>query len=66
MVKLKVNGETFDFKGGTLLDLMQSLGLENLRFAVAINRNVIPRSQIAQTSLNENDEVEIVQAVGGG
>lgn len=66
-MKLRVNGEAHDFEeSNNLLDLIRSLGLENLRFAVAINRNVIPRSEIAQTSLHENDEIEIVQAVGGG
>lgn len=65
-MKLRVNGEAYEFQGDKLMDLIQSLGLENLRFAIAINRQVIPRSEISQTLLQENDEVEIVQAVGGG
>lgn len=50
----------------TLANLIQDLGLENKRFAVEVNLDIIPRSQFEQFKLKDQDKVEIVQAIGGG
>jgi sulfur carrier protein len=34
--------------------------------AVALNLNVVPRSQLAERVLVDGDRVEVVRAVGGG
>ncbi len=34
--------------------------------AIAVNRTVIPRSEILKIRLKEGDKIEIVHAVGGG
>ena len=47
-------------------ELIDSLNLSEARFAVEINREIIPKSQIDNYTLNDKDEVEIVIAVGGG
>jgi thiamine biosynthesis protein ThiS len=36
------------------------------RVAVELNRNLVPRSQWAETNLAEGDQLEIVHFVGGG
>ncbi|MBS7675379.1 sulfur carrier protein ThiS, partial [Vibrio cholerae] len=36
------------------------------RVAVELNLDIVPRSQHAETSLKENDQVEVVHAIGGG
>jgi sulfur carrier protein len=46
--------------------LLESLGLSEKRLAVEINQQIIPRSDFPSHSLNEKDNVEIVQAIGGG
>ena len=51
--------------GCTVAALLSFLEIEG-RVAVAINRDVVPRSVHAEVELNDGDEVEILEAVGGG
>ena len=46
--------------------LKSRLGLERRRIAVAVNRDVIPRSNFDAHCLGPGDRVEILEAVGGG
>jgi sulfur carrier protein len=46
--------------------LLEELGLTGKRLAVEINQQIIPRSNFTDYKLDENDNVEIVQAIGGG
>jgi len=50
----------------TLSNLIKDLSLDNKRFAVEVNLDIIPRSQFEQFKLKNQDKVEIVQAIGGG
>jgi thiamine biosynthesis protein ThiS len=52
--------------GSTLADLVAALGLAERRFAVSVNRDVVPRSGLAARVLGAGDRVEILEAVGGG
>ena len=36
------------------------------KFAIEINGEIVPRSRYLETILKENDQIEIVSAVGGG
>ncbi len=46
--------------------MLQELEITGTHIAVALNLEVVPRSNYDQTPLNEGDKVEIVHAVGGG
>ena len=46
--------------------LLALLGMEGRRVAVAVNRNVVPRSAYPSHRLAAGDRVEILEAVGGG
>ena len=46
--------------------LLGTLTLEPRRVAVAVNRDVVPRSAFAGHQLASGDKVEILEAVGGG
>lgn len=46
--------------------LVEHLDLGEKRLAMEINREIVPRSQYAQTTLQANDEIEVVHAIGGG
>ena len=46
--------------------LLEELGLTEKRLAVEINQQIIPRSNFTDHILNDKDNVEIVQAIGGG
>ena len=61
-----LNGSEILLKSNSLKKLVDSLNLLEARFAVEINREIIPKSQIDNYTLNDKDEVEIVIAVGGG
>ncbi|MGD8956915.1 MAG: sulfur carrier protein ThiS [Chromatiaceae bacterium] len=50
----------------TLADLLATLELQNRRFAVEVNEELIPRSEHAGHALRADDRVEVVQAIGGG
>jgi sulfur carrier protein len=47
-------------------DLIASLDLANKSLAVAINREVVPRSKWTERVLQPSDRVDIVKAIGGG
>ena len=62
-----VNGESREVGDDTCLaDLLSDLQLQNARFAVEINEELIPRNAHATHTLQADDRVEIVQAIGGG
>ncbi|MCG8380033.1 MAG: sulfur carrier protein ThiS [Proteobacteria bacterium] len=49
----------------TIEKLIGNLDIDG-KFAVEINQNIIPRSQYSSTQLKPGDNIEIVQAIGGG
>jgi len=62
-----VNGEPRAVEPGCTVErLLGLLDLEGRRVAVAVNRNVIPRSAFGSTRVVSGDRVEILEAVGGG
>ena len=61
-----LNGSEILLKSNSLKELVDSLNLLEARFAVEINKEIVPKSQIDNYTLNDKDEVEIVIAVGGG
>ena len=65
-VVITLNGSDIQLKSDSLKELIDSLNLSEARFAVEINREIIPKSQIENYTLNDKDKVEIVIAVGGG
>ena len=65
-LSITLNGEPTTLPSDKLEDLLDSLNLQNKRFAVEINREIIPRSKHSSYRLSENDRIEIVEAVGGG
>ena len=65
-LSITLNGESTKLTSNKLEDLLDSLNLQNKRYAVEINREIIPRSKHSSYQLSENDRIEIVEAVGGG
>ena len=66
-MKLTINGEMREIlKSQTLGELIRELNIQAPNFAMALNQQVIPKSKYTTTPIQENDEVEIVHAVGGG
>ena len=65
-MKLTVNGETMEFDGTTVADLVRQQGLAGRRLAVEINREIVPKSVHDSHPLKDGDVIEIVHAIGGG
>jgi thiamine biosynthesis protein ThiS len=66
-LSIHVNGGERSVPAGcSVAELLGLLGLGERRLAVAVNRNVVPRSAFAARRLNAGDRVEILEAVGGG
>ena len=65
-IGITLNGSEIYLKSDSLKELIESLNLSEARFAVEINREIVPKSQIDNYTLIEKDVVEIVIAVGGG
>lgn len=47
-------------------ELIADLSLSGKAVAVAINREIVPRSQWQQRQLQAADHVDVVRAIGGG
>lgn len=66
-MNISVNGESMRVKPAISIDdLIAYLNLTEKKIAVAIDQNIIPVSAYKNTTLQENNEIEIVRAVGGG
>lgn len=50
----------------TVAQLVDQLGLTGKAIAIAINRRVIPAKKWEDTTLQPDDQVEVVRAIGGG
>jgi thiamine biosynthesis protein ThiS len=66
-MRLVINGkeQTFD-DSLNLAQLVEQLGMKGDRVAVELNREIVPRAQWTETTLNDGDRLEIVHFVGGG
>ncbi len=67
MISIILNGKQTQIDENiSIMSLLHSMNLAEKRLAVEINQAIIPRSEFATYQLNEQDKVEIVQAIGGG
>jgi len=66
-MKIRLNGEEREFDAPlSVLGLLQAAGYGERRVAVEVNREIVARSRHASHALSDGDEVEIIQAIGGG
>ena len=65
-MQIYLNGKAQETTCQIALQLVQALAIEGQRFAVEINEMIISKSKLEQTSLSDQDRIEIIHAVGGG
>lgn len=66
-MKILVNGDSREIgENATVADLIAELGLAGKRIAVELNKEILPYTQHATQRLQNDDRLEIVQAIGGG
>jgi sulfur carrier protein len=64
---IQVNGEFRELPDNlTVSGLLEELGYGEKRVAVERNGELVPKSLHPETTVNDGDRVEIVQAIGGG
>ena len=61
-----VNGEPREVNAARVDALLAELDYEGTHFASALNYDVVPKSQWAQTALKPGDEIEIITPRQGG
>ncbi len=67
VMKIIVNGKAQEVADGLSVEgLLTHLGVTREYTAVAVNREVTPKSAYSATRLHEGDRVEIVRPMGGG
>jgi sulfur carrier protein len=67
MITITVNGKQVEVADGVSIEaLLAQLGVRREYTAVAVNREVTPKSHYAETRLRDGDKVEIVRPMGGG
>ena len=66
-LEIMVNGEPRRLSApATASDLLKQLGLDPRTVVVELNRKIIRRPQLSDTTLSDGDAVELVHFVGGG
>jgi len=66
-MRVLVNGEPMELPEWLSVDdLLLQLKIKREYTAVALNREITPKTQYADTRLKDGDKVEIVRPMGGG
>lgn len=66
-MQIRLNGEPREIERPmTVSELLATLAIDPLRVAVEHNLTVVKRAQYGETMVDDGDEVEIVNFVGGG
>lgn len=66
-MRIYVNGESRTIaERARVADLLAELDLAGKRIAVELNKEILPFDRFSEQTLQENDRLEIVHAIGGG
>jgi sulfur carrier protein len=65
-MRVTVNGEQREISSSHVDALLGELEYEGTHFAIALNYDVLPKSQWAQTPIKSGDEIEIITPRQGG
>ena len=66
MSNINVNGKTLQTTRQTVQLVVNELGLSTGRYAVEVDGELIPKSELDKLRIVEGMNIEVVQAVGGG
>lgn len=65
-MEIQINGEPREVSQNTILELLESLGIDPQRVAVELNLDILPKTAYSDKAITEGDRIEIVHFVGGG
>ena len=63
---VRINGENLDVVAKSVAEYLNSAGYDQMRVAVELNGDIVPKAQYADTIFKDGDSVEVVSFVGGG
>jgi sulfur carrier protein len=66
MSNINENGKTLQTTHQTVQLVVNELGLSTGRYAVEVDGELIPKSELDKLRIVEGMNIEVVQAVGGG
>ncbi|WP_350561184.1 sulfur carrier protein ThiS [Psychrobacter sp. CAL346-MNA-CIBAN-0220] len=66
MSLISVNGKTLQTTHQTVQLVVNELGLSEGRYAVEVDGDLIPKSELGKLVIVDGMSIEVVQAVGGG
>ena len=63
---VKINGEDKDIAGKNLLEYLNEAGYKSEWVVVERNFEIIPRENLGNVTIQDNDEIEVLRFVVGG
>ncbi|MBI4530038.1 MAG: sulfur carrier protein ThiS [Candidatus Latescibacteria bacterium] len=67
MIVVTINGEDYRFEGEmNVASILALLDIRGATIAVALNMEVVPKSEHGQTIVHHGDRIEIIRPVQGG
>ena len=67
VAKIQLNGSPYEIHDGTNLnELLNKLKIQKNKVAIEVNGEIIEKNKYPNLILNKDDQVEIVQFIGGG
>ena len=63
---VKINGEEKEIAGKNLLEYLKEAGFEPERVLVERNLDIIPKDELGNTIIQDEDVIEVLRFVGGG
>ena len=63
---VKINGEELNIAGKTIAEYLAATNYDPKRIAVERNGDIVPKAKYGETILQDGDNVEVVNFVGGG
>ena len=63
---VKINGEEKEIAGKNLLEYLKEAGFEPERVVVERNLDIIPKDELGNTIILDEDVIEVLRFVGGG
>ena len=65
-IKIQLNGTIQKIESTNLKIILDTFAPKDRPFAVEINGEIVPSAKFSDYSIQENDKIEIISAVGGG
>ena len=67
MITVQLNGESQQFsESKTIQEILDQFKIRSAAIAVAVNTEIVPHSKLNEMKIADGDQIEIVQARGGG